>query len=400
MLNLALNKPATQSSTSHWSKSQIREEDAKGGNNGIISRDLGFHTAEETNPWWQVDLGGEFLVSKFAIFNRQHMAERLKRFSILSSLDGHEWTTLFTKRDASVFGKNDDLPYSVELDEPRLARFIRLRLSGYGVLHFNEIQIFGEGFDSAIRQTLLEKEARIGSASRFIPPGRNGEISTIDGFSVFVDTQNYSEIIVSSLKNGGYEGDERALVRDFVRSGDRVIEAGTAMGVVSMTAASIVGPDRVKTFDANPEIILDAQANFTRNGLSGIKSHHGVLKNRLSIKPDETSLDFYISKAFWASRLNASAADQDIVKIVQAPIFCLEDEIATHEANVLICDIEGGEVELLLHADLSRIKTIIMEVHYAFVGKAATDNMIRKLIMDGFALDLQRSANQILLLQR
>jgi FkbM family methyltransferase len=161
-----------------------------------------------------------------------------------------------------------------------------------------------------------------------------------------------------------------------------------------------VGPNRVKTFDANPDIILDAQANFARNGLSGIKSHHGVLKNRLSIKPDELSLDFYISKAFWASRLNASASDQDIVKIVQAPIFCLEDEIATHDANFLICDIEGGEVELLLHADLSRIKTIIMEVHYAFVGKAATDNMIRKLIMDGFALDLQRSANQILLLQR
>ena len=35
-----------------------------------------------------------------------------------------------------------------------------------------------------------------------------------------------------------------------------------------------------------------------------------------------------------------------------------------HRAKVLICDIEGGEVDLLMQSDLARIKKIIIETHY------------------------------------
>jgi hypothetical protein len=50
----------------------------------------------------------------------------------------------------------------------------------------------------------------------------------------------------------------------------------------------------------------------------------------------------------------------------------------------LICDIEGGEIELLIGADLAGIRLIIMEVHNWAVGVRSTDAMLRWLIVNGF----------------
>jgi len=45
----------------------------------------------------------------------------------------------------------------------------------------------------------------------------------------------------------------------------------------------------------------------------------------------------------------------DDVVFARVPVFCLEDEIEAHRANVLICDIEGGEVDLRMQSDLAGI---------------------------------------------
>jgi FkbM family methyltransferase len=166
-----------------------------------------------------------------------------------------------------------------------------------------------------------------------------------------------------------------------------------------MTAASVVGAENMLTFEANPDIAADARANFERNGLSAIRSHVGVLKNRLS-KGRKRTRDFFISERFTASRLAATLDDPDIVKSVKVPIFCLEDEIRKHRATVLVCDIEGGEVDLLMQADLSDIRLIIMETHYWSAGEAATDAMVRKLVLDGFDIHLRYSGRHILVLRR
>jgi len=400
MTNLALGKPALQSSTSEWSSSRNPEQDARGANNGKIARDHGFHTATEREPWWQVDLCDEFLIRRVVLFNRQHCAERLMHFSLLKSLDGHNWETFFRKRDDAVFGAHDDVPYVLDVSDDHFARFVRVRLDGVDCLHFNECQIFGERLDPAKRKSLMEGSVRAAQERQAIPDGRNGEIINIDGFFIFSDNENYDRSILTALKDDSYEGQERALVKSLVRPGDRIIEAGTALGVVSMTAASIVGAENVLTFDANPYILSDAQQNFRRNGLQGIKSCIGVLKNRRSFVDNNEMVSFHISKAFWASRLIADRDAQDIIREVRVPTFCLEDEIDSHQANVLICDIEGGEAELLMNSNLSGIKLIIMETHYWAAGEARIDSMVRQLYVDGFAIHLRHSGNEVLVLRR
>jgi hypothetical protein len=98
--------------------------------------------------------------------------------------------------------------------------------------------------------------------------------------------------------------------------------------------------------------------------------------------------------------LHASEHDESILKKVQVPVFCLEDEIEAHRANVLICDIEGGEVDLLMQSDLTGIRKIIIETHYGFVGESETEEMMRKLISDGFSIHLGLSGQNVTTLRR
>lgn len=401
MRNLALHKPASQSSTSIWSASSKPDEDAKGANKGAITQLYGFHTAQESNPWWQVDLEAEFLIRKIVLYNRNdYWAVRLKHFSILGSLDGKDWQVIFRKRDRSVFGFPDDLPYVAEIGGDHLARYIRVRLDGLDSLHFRECRVFGEPAAADLRIRLVDEAERAQRKRLQLPPERNGKLIEIDDFLVFGDRDSYASSIISALESGRYEIRERGLAKEILEPGDRVIEAGTAIGLVAMTAASIVGAANVLTFDANPEIAADARRNFDRNGLVEIESRWGLLKNRHSIRQESETADFYIDEDFWASREHATEHDQRIQKKIQVPVYCFEDEIAGHGANVLICDIEGGEVKLLTGADLDGIKKIIIETHYGFVGERETDEMVKELISNGFSIHLSLSGGGVTFLRR
>lgn len=400
MTNLALNKPALQSSTSAWSTSRVPQEDAAGGNNGDLNRETGFHTDTEINPWWQVDLQAHFLIRRVSIFNRRHCASRLRYFSLLTSLDGKAWQPLFRKHDDSVFGDVDDLPYTYVHRGDHLARFVRVRLDGLDCLHFRECEIFGDRPDPRTCERILEERMSTERHRRMVPTGRRGRVIDVDDCLVFVDSDNYNELIVRTLEGGGYEARERKLVKSLIKPGDKVIEAGTAIGVVTMAAASIVGPANMLTFDANADVVNDARANFKRNDLQNIKSRVGVLWNRKAIGGvSNRTVDFYVAKEFWASRLNEPDS-REIRKKVKVPVFCLEDEIKSHSANVLICDIEGGEADLLSDADLNGINLIIMETHYWSAGESSIDSMIRKLILDGFAMHLGHSGDHMAVLRR
>jgi FkbM family methyltransferase len=86
--NIALGKPATQSSLSAWSK----PADAQGGNNGSRTGGFGFHTGLEASPWWQVDLGREQSIREIRIFNRlQNGSERARSLRVLLSADEVHW---------------------------------------------------------------------------------------------------------------------------------------------------------------------------------------------------------------------------------------------------------------------------------------------------------------------
>lgn len=136
-VNLALNRPAKQSSTSQWSQAS----DAQGAVDGNVSGGFGFHTESQPNPWWQVDLGAVTVLNEIRVFNRRDCcSERARTLQVLLSNDGVSWTRVFTN-PGTVFGA-DGTPLRVSV-KGLSARFVRLQLAETNYLHLDEVQVYG-----------------------------------------------------------------------------------------------------------------------------------------------------------------------------------------------------------------------------------------------------------------
>jgi len=220
------------------------------------------------------------------------------------------------------------------------------------------------------------------------------EYADLSGFAVQIDLARYSPTMINALRSGSYEIGERTCSASVFKRGDRVLEIGSSIGAVSLVLASIVGPENFIGFEANPELMPDALANFRRNGYD-LLYHNAILRNRVRGGAGD-SVDFHINKDFWISALTPSG---NTIRTVKVPVFCLEDEISKFHANCLMMDIEGAEAELLEYADLSGVEKIFMELHY-WPSRAGANRMLRYLINEGFSLDLPNCAGHNISLHR
>jgi hypothetical protein len=139
-------------------------EDAIGACDGIIDGKWGFHTEMESDPWWQVDLGGEVALGRLRIYNRcDGFESRAAQIKVLLSRDGREFRVVYT-HDGTVFrGHPDQQPLSVSL-QGQTARFIRLQLPGQVYFHLDEVEVFADGGEANIA---LHKPATQSSVSQW-----------------------------------------------------------------------------------------------------------------------------------------------------------------------------------------------------------------------------------------
>jgi hypothetical protein len=144
--NVALNKSADQSSISEWSLGATTKQDAGGAVDGNITGQFSFHTALETDPWWEVDLEDTFLVSEIWIHNRVDRVDTKRRFQSFKIDALNEkgiWTRLYTGVDPVEVGGRDGYPFVLKLSPAVLARVVRITLLGYSFLHLDEVEVFG-----------------------------------------------------------------------------------------------------------------------------------------------------------------------------------------------------------------------------------------------------------------
>ncbi len=128
-------------------------QDAAGAVNGNKAIDFGFHTASnETNPWWQVDLGSVNMIDRVVVYNRTcpGTAERTRHLQILVSHDApdnaHSDTfEMVYQHDGTVFyGANEDAPLHVSfVKQPVYGRIIRLMVPGQCSFALVEVEVYG-----------------------------------------------------------------------------------------------------------------------------------------------------------------------------------------------------------------------------------------------------------------
>lgn len=164
---------------------------------------------------------------------------------------------------------------------------------------------------------------------------------------------------IERINAARYEGQEIAGALHVVGEGDTVLEIGAGIGLVGAVIAANRAPAAVHAFEANPELIPTIEALYVANDLQDrISITNAVL---VSAPERPASLPFHIHNSYLGSSLTGDAGRAK--RTVDVPTASFAETCAALGPTVLVMDIEGGELELLRHADLSGFRAIVLEFH-------------------------------------
>ena len=162
-----------------------------------------------------------------------------------------------------------------------------------------------------------------------------------------------------AMKSEGYEYPEIRGLKRALRSGDRVLELGSGLGIITALAGQAVAPEgKVLSFEANLAMISDTKKFLAGHGISNVELRHSVLVPKA--KKDEKR-DFHLTHSFASNSLLSK--DKKFHEMVSVPAVQINDIVAEFKPNVLVCDIEGGELELIPALDASGLRAVVMELH-------------------------------------
>jgi RHS repeat-associated protein len=147
--NLALGKAAAQSSTLVFNPPGDAWRAVDGNTDGNYMAGSVTHTDGESQPWWQVDLGSAQAVSAVTLWNRTDCcSERLTDFHVFVSDNPFTSNTVAGTQaqhgvtDYHVSGAAGAV-YAQQVH--RSGRYVRVQLSGTGVLSLAELQVWRDG---------------------------------------------------------------------------------------------------------------------------------------------------------------------------------------------------------------------------------------------------------------
>jgi hypothetical protein len=157
-VNVAIGKPARQSSLSQWST----DLGAGGAVTGAMPWDYGFHTDFEADPWWMVDLLRIYPVDRIVLHNRlRGYFDRARNCRVEVSEDGTTW--LLIHAGLVLFNGGDvGPPLTLPLGKQVLARYVRVSLPGREVLHLAQVEVFADAAVDSRDQALRAVRTRYG----------------------------------------------------------------------------------------------------------------------------------------------------------------------------------------------------------------------------------------------
>ena len=204
-----------------------------------------------------------------------------------------------------------------------------------------------------------------------------------------------SKYMISRLKTGKYERLEARRTQFITRPGDRILEFGCAIGYVSCLLARQDNVEILYGYDANPHVVEHARKVAAENGLSSKTSFDTAFISTDADAPEYG--DFHIHKHFWASSSRKSA---DTVETVQVPIKDANALIRELRPTLLVCDVEGGELDLFRNINLSTIDRVMIELHQKVLGRKGIKDVFDCFSIRDFHYDQFMSTRAVVLFSR
>lgn len=214
---------------------------------------------------------------------------------------------------------------------------------------------------------------------------------TYRGIEVPLTGDHMTRSVVDHLYCDCYEAPEITGLRAVVRPGDRVLELGTGLGIVTALAARAAQGGKVLTFEANPALIAPAAALFAQNQIGNIEARHGVIADG----PGGGTLSFHLAEFFPEGSLTKKSAD-----VIEVPAWSSAEVMKDFRPDVLICDIEGAEGDLLPALDLSTLRAAVIELHPHILSRVAAAGIYDHLLHHGLYPQIEFSSGTVVVFQR
>jgi len=188
------------------------------------------------------------------------------------------------------------------------------------------------------------------------------------------------------LMRGGYETAERRLVARLIEEGDRVLELGASIGVLSSIIWKMVGSrGRVISVEPNAELRPHFEKQMHANGLGG----QWVEALCCPIWEDDVPESIRM-QPFVASRDNLSGTaagtthgDSHEVQWRTGKQLCVENDL---RPTALVVDIEGAEGVWSTYRPRfpDTIRVIIAEIHPDIIGADCAGASLQSVLDEGF----------------
>lgn len=198
----------------------------------------------------------------------------------------------------------------------------------------------------------------------------------IGSIRMIVDPSRLGFRAVKALYHGDYEAPERLIVERVVKPGDRVIEAGAGMGLISLTIARIVGASNIIAYEPMPIAHSLLADNARLNELL-------IAHRQKALAPTSGPMIFYADE----NVVSSSFHSRKDTKIISVDADAISEAVTAEKVNVLVLDVEGAEIDLIKACPLARIDKIVMEVHPQIVGEQSIAEMIKYLTESGLHED-------------
>lgn len=214
----------------------------------------------------------------------------------------------------------------------------------------------------------------------------------VHGVRLDLARDEVSPIIWKALEDGSYEAKEARSITRAIKPGDRVLELGSGIGIITSIIARIKDVS-VWAFEANPGTAALAERVIKANCGANVVFAQGLLTAHAPHRHP-----FYVRKDLWMSSMDeAQGPYEECIEISSENI---DEFIARHEINALVMDIEGAEHDLLQNAKLDGVERIFVELHDHLYHLAGIRDITQALALKGYSYDPRGSRGPCVLFSR
>ncbi|MFN3723790.1 MAG: FkbM family methyltransferase [Paracoccaceae bacterium] len=190
---------------------------------------------------------------------------------------------------------------------------------------------------------------------------RRGQIGYM-GLTVPLDSPVITDPILDTLWKVDYEKPELMALLALMRPTDCVLELGLGMGIVSGILAKQHPDARFVSYEANPDLRPVVERLHKVNGITNVDIQSAVV----APLDQGATRRFRLHRHFTEGSLVADSADQGAVDVDVHDPQTVIDQV---KPDLLVCDIEGGEEELIPVLPMDGLRAAVIELHPTIVSR-------------------------------